>query len=189
MEYKVLHIEALIFSAPKPLTIEAIYDCLVERGFQEISKEQIKESIDILIAKYQDEIYSFEIVLAGNGYQFLTKPSYQESIAVLLKQESKRRLSKSVVETLSIIAYKQPVTKGGIEQVRGVNCDYAVKRLLEKELVEVKGRSDSIGKPVLFGTSTKFLEYFGINSLEDLPQPKDFKEEELEIRVESENNN
>jgi len=82
------------------------------------------------------------------------------------------------METLAIIAYKQPVTKTDIEQIRGVNCDYAVNKLLEKELIEIKGKADTIGRPMLYGTNTKFMDYFGVNDLKDLPTPKDFVQEE-----------
>ena len=111
----------------------------------------------------------------------MTKPAYQASIGILLKQQSKKRLSTSALETLSIIAYKQPVTKSEIEQIRGVNCDYTVQKLLEKELVEIKGKAESIGRPLLYGTSTRFMDYFGINSIKDLPTPKDFSPPENEI--------
>ena len=138
----------------------------------------IIEGIVSLEKKYEAEEYSFGLVQSGGGFQFLTKPAYQASISILLKQQSKRRLSNSAMETLAIIAYKQPVTKTEIEQIRGVNCDYAVNKLLEKELIEIKGKSDAIGRPMLYGTNLKFMDYFGINSLKDLPTPKDFVQEE-----------
>ncbi len=127
-----------------------------------------------MLIKYEDDKYPFQVYKTGGGYLFLTKPSYQASIGIYLKQKSKKRLSTSALETLSIIAYKQPITKTQVEQIRGVNCDYAVHKLLEKELIEIKGKSDSVGKPVLYGTTLKFMDYFGINSLSDLPTPKDF---------------
>jgi segregation and condensation protein B len=99
----------------------------------------------------------------------------------LLKQQSQKRLSSAQLETLSIIAYKQPITKGEVEQIRGVNSDYSVQKLLEKELIEIKGKSEGVGKPLIYGTSQKFMEYFGINSLQDLPQPKDFSQNENQI--------
>jgi segregation and condensation protein B len=111
----------------------------------------------------------------------LSKPAYQSSIGILLKQQSKKRLSNSALETLSIIAYKQPVTKSQIEQIRGVNCDYTTQKLLEKELIEILGKADSIGRPLLYGTSAKFMEYFGINDLSELPTPKDFSSEDNTI--------
>ncbi len=104
----------------------------------------------------------------------MTKPAYQASISILLKQQSQKRLSTAQLETLSIIAYKQPITKGEIERIRGVNSDYSVQKLLDKALVEIQGKSDGIGRPLIYGTSNKFMEYFGINAISDLPQPKDF---------------
>jgi segregation and condensation protein B len=104
----------------------------------------------------------------------------------MLKQQSKRRLSNSALETLSIIAYKQPVTKSEIERIRGVNCDYSIQKLLEKELIEIRGKSEAVGRPIIYGTSPNFMEYFGINDMKDLPTPKDFAPEENAIGEESE---
>lgn len=140
----------------------------------DVPEKHITEAIDKIDQKYQAEEFSFSLNYSGGGYQFLTKPAYQASIGIMLKQRSKRRLSTSALETLSIIAYKQPVTKGDVENIRGVNCDYAVQKLLEKGLVEIKGKSEAIGRPLLYGTSDQFMEYFGINSLNELPTPKDF---------------
>ena len=111
----------------------------------------------------------------------ITKPAYQSSISIYLKQQSKKRLSTAALETLSIIAYKQPVTKAEIEQIRGVNCDYSVQKLLEKNLVEIRGKADTIGRPLIYGTSDKFMDYFGINDLSELPTPKDIGQQENEI--------
>lgn len=147
----------------------------------DVPEKDIKASIEQIQEKYKDERFPFEVIKTGGGYQFLTKPAYQSSIGILLKQQSKKRLSSSALETLSIIAYKQPVTKSEMEQIRGVNCDYSVQKLLEKELVEIKGKSDGLGRPLLYGTSEKFMDYFGINDLKDLPTPKDFAVEENEI--------
>ncbi len=147
----------------------------------EVPLEDIQIGITKLEEKYSDETFSFGLVKSGGGFQFLTKPAYQASIGILLKQQSKKRLSNSALETLAIIAYKQPVTKSEIEQIRGVNCDYAVQKLLEKELVEIKGKSEAVGRPMLYGTNKKFMDYFGINNIKDLPTPKDFIQEENTI--------
>ena len=147
----------------------------------EVPEADIEAAVTTLCEKYSQEQFAMEVVKAGNGYQFMTKPAYQASIGILLKQTSRKKLSRAALETLSIVAYKQPVTKPQIEQIRGVNCDYAIRKLLEKELVELKGKSESVGKPLLYGTTDKFLEYFGIDHLGDLPAPKDFKDEENEI--------
>ncbi|NDE62443.1 MAG: SMC-Scp complex subunit ScpB, partial [Cyclobacteriaceae bacterium] len=109
------------------------------------------------------------------------KPAYQSSIQLLLRQHAQKRLSSAQLETLAIIAYKQPLTKGEVEQIRGVACDYSLQKLLEKELIEIKGKSDGVGRPLIYGTSQKFMDYFGINSLLDLPQPKDFSQPENQI--------
>jgi segregation and condensation protein B len=147
----------------------------------EIPKEDILDAVVSLQEKYSNEDFSFALDQIGGGYQFLTKPAYQVSVSILLKQQSQKRLSTAQLETLSIIAYKQPVTKTEIEHIRGVSCDYSIQKLLEKELLVIKGKSDSVGRPILYGTSNKFMEYFGINNLTDLPQPKDFFSEENQI--------
>jgi segregation and condensation protein B len=175
------HIEALIFCSASPLKLNEIQSSLSEMFETEIPEEDILKAIDELKIKYVDDQYSFDIVRSGGGYQFLTKPAYQASINILLKQQSKRRLSSSSMETLSIIAYKQPVTKTVLEQIRGVNCDYTVNKLLEKGLIEIRGKADSIGRPILYGTSPQFMDYFGINDISELPTPKDFAKEGSEI--------
>jgi len=147
----------------------------------DIPDKDIDQAIKAVAEKYKEESFSFQVEHVGGGYQFLTKPAYQSSIGILLKQQSKKRLSNSALETLSIIAYKQPVTKSQIEQIRGVNCDYTTQKLLDKELIEILGKADSIGRPLLYGTSSKFMEYFGINDLSDLPTPKDFRTEDNTI--------
>ncbi len=179
------HIEAIIFCSENPVTVADIQVCMDEMFDTEISEDQVVVAINELIEKYESDDFSFGIYSIAEGYQFLTKPSYQSSLSIYLKNTVKKRISASALETLSIIAYKQPITKTQIEQIRGVNCDYAVQKLLEKEIIEIKGKSESVGKPVLYGTSTKFLEYFGINSLNDLPQPKDFAQSENTIGEES----
>ena len=150
----------------------------------EIPEADIESALLRIQERYNSDEFAFEVVESGGGYQFLTKPAYQGSIGIYLKQQSKRRLSTSALETLSIIAYKQPVTKAEIEQIRGVNCDYSVQKLLEKNLVEIKGKSDSVGRPLIYGTSEKFMDYFGINELSELPTPKDFSDESNEIGTE-----
>lgn len=147
----------------------------------QMAEEQIEEILEALTQKYADDKYPFQVVHIGGGYQFLTKAAYQASIGIFLKQKSKKRLSTSALETLAIVAYKQPISKSQIEQIRGVNCDYAIHKLLEKELIEMKGKAQTPGKPVLYGTSDRFMDYFGINSLNDLPTPKDFSVPDNEI--------
>lgn len=169
------HIECLIFTADQPINLKDIRNCLEEAFGLKFSKEELQENLTALIEKYQDDRFSFEIQEIAEGYQFLTKPAYHNTIGTYLKQSTTRRLSRSALETLSIVAYKQPVTKTELERIRGVNCDYALGKLLEKELVSIMGRKDGPGRPLLYGTSDKFMDYFGLKSLRDLPTPKDFK--------------
>jgi segregation and condensation protein B len=163
------------------MKVEELEACLNEMFEAQIPSADILAALSNLVQKYTPDTFSFGIYQIAEGYQFLTKPAYQSSIGILLKQKSRKRLSTATLETLAIIAYKQPVTKTEIEQVRGVGCDYAIQKLLEKDLIVIKGKSDSIGRPILYGTSLKFMEHFGINSLKDLPQPKDFVTAENEI--------
>ena len=186
MDYLGNHIEALIFCSSKPITKKELHATLVEMFEAEIPEIDIDNALDRIIERYRSDDFSFEVVQSGGGFQYLTKPAYQSSIGIFLKQQSKRRLSTSALETLSIIAYKQPITKAEIEQIRGVNCDYSVQKLLEKNLVEITGKSDSVGRPLIYGTSEKFMDYFGINDLSELPSPKDFAGEDNEIGAEKE---
>ncbi|MEX2592113.1 MAG: SMC-Scp complex subunit ScpB [Anditalea sp.] len=181
MEFLHKHIEALVFCSPDPLGIDEIQRCLTEMFESEIPLDLLEKALGELQDKYSSEDFSFSLEHLGAGYQFLTKPAYQASISILLKQQSHKRLSTAQMETLSIIAYKQPVTKSEVEQIRGVSCDYSIQKLLEKELVTIKGKAESLGRPILYGTSGKFMDYFGINHLKDLPQPKDFLPEENQI--------
>jgi segregation and condensation protein B len=142
----------------------------------DIPDEDIMGAIQKLEEKYQAEEFSFQLFRSAGGFQFLTKPAYQTSIGIMLKQQSKKRLSTSAMETLSIIAYKQPISKTEIENIRGVNCDYAVQKLLDKGLIEITGKAETIGRPMLYGTTIKFMEYFGINELGELPVPKEFSD-------------
>jgi segregation and condensation protein B len=143
----------------------------------DIPEDDIISAIKKLEEKFAAEEFAFQIYRSAGGYQFLTKPAYQASIGILLKQQSKKRLSVSAMETLSIIAYRQPISKTEIENIRGVNCDYAVQKLLDKGLVEILGKSEGVGRPILYGTSPKFMEYFGISDISELPTPKDFSQE------------
>ncbi len=181
MDFLANHIEALIFCSSRPVKVEELQVCLAEMFETEVPLQDIRQAIERLEIKYLDPEFSFQICQLNGGYQFLTKPAYQYSIGILLKNRSKKRLSTSALETLSIIAYKQPIPRQHLEQIRGVNCDYTIQKLLEKELIEIKGKSDGVGRPLLYGTSEKFMNYFGLNNLKDLPSPKDFLSDENSI--------
>lgn len=179
-------IESLIFCSPKPIKVSDIIKTFSECEKADYSEKKISENIESLIKKYKNDKFSFEIIESGGGFQFLTKRDYSRLNEILLKQQSRRRLSISALETLSIIAYKQPVTKSEIEKIRGVNCDYTIQKLLDKELIEISGKSEKVGRPLIYNTSEKFMDYFGINNLNQLPTLKDFRKEENTIGNEQE---
>ena len=181
MNYLQHHVEALVFSSPNPLTVAEIKAVLGQLFEAEVDSAHIIEVVSHLQQRYQQDDFAFELIEVAGGFQFLTKSAYAASIGLLLKEQNKKRLSNSALETLSIIAYKQPVTKAEIEQIRGVSCDYALQKLLEKELIAIQGKAEAIGRPLLYGTSDKFERHFGLKSLKDLPTPKDFTQEENKI--------
>ncbi len=169
------NIEALIFSSETAVSKEDIVVC-IQKLYPEsiIEEELIEQHLQDILQKYQADYFSFELRVIGGGYQFFTKPAYHKTVSILIGQKEKKRLSTAALETLSIIAYKGPITKSECEAVRGVNCDYSVQKLLEKELIEVAGRLEhAVGKPVLYKVTPLFLDYFGINSTEELPKLKD----------------
>ena len=175
MDYLAPHIESLIFISDHALSFSDIKNCLEARFETKFSDEAIYDVIQKVTEKFQGEEHAIEIVEVSEGYQFMTKGIYHQTVGVFLRQTTRKRLSRSALETLSILAYKQPVSKPELEKIRGVSCDYAIQKLLEKELVIILGRSDGPGKPLLYGTSEKFMDYFGLKSLADLPTPKEFQ--------------
>jgi len=177
------HIEALIFASEKPLTgLEIVELINTAFGFMEerITLEQVETGVQGIREKYLSEFYSFELRQSGGGWQFLTKKEFYKTIAQLNGDKFLKRLSNAALETLAIVAYKQPVTKGEIEAIRGVNSDYSIQKLLEKELVIISGRNETMpGKPLIYSTSKSFMDYFGINSPADLPKIKEVFAQQL----------
>ncbi len=177
------HIEALIFASDKPLTALEITELVNNAfGFMEdkITLDQVESAIEGIVEKYQSEFYPFAVSQSGGGWQFLTKKDFHKTIAQLNGEKFLKRLSTASLETLSIIAYKQPVTKADIEAIRGVSSDYAIQKLLEKELIVITGRNESLpGHPLIYATSKSFMDYFGLNSPEDLPKLKEVYDDTL----------
>jgi len=172
------HIEALIFSSVQSIGVQEIILALNAVFNTEHIETQIFESIDQIRDKYKQDDFAIELVFLNNGYQFLTKKDYHETVNQLQLHRSKKKLSQAAMETLAIIAYRQPITKLEIEQIRGVNSDYSVQRLLEKELISIDGKAETPGRPILYSTSPLFMDYFSLNSLNQLPQLKDIVKEE-----------
>src|SRR6476469_1679933 len=179
----ILHIEALLFASDRPLTAIDLTELINSAfGFMEekATTEQIQTAIDGIVEKYSSEFYPFGLRESGGGWQFLTKKDYHKTVAQLNGEKFLKRLSTAALETLSIIAYKQPITKSEIEAIRGVSCDYSIQKLLEKELIVISGRNEELpGKPLVYATSKNFMDYFGLNSPEDLPKLKEVFEEAM----------
>lgn len=177
------HIEALIFASDKALSAAEITELVNNAlGFIEDRADtgQVEAAIEGIREKYDSEFYAFELKQSGGGWQFLTKPEFHKTVALLNGDKFIKKLSVAALETLAIIAYKQPVTKSEMEAIRGVNCDYAVQKLLEKDLVVITGRNeDAVGKPLIYATSKSFMDYFGINSADELPKISEVYMEEM----------
>jgi len=169
------HIESLIFVAESPIKFADIQSVLEELFDAKVKKKDIEAAIEVIKTRYALDDSAIELVQIAGGYQFLTKGAFHNTVGILLKQNSKKRLSTAALETLSIVAYKQPTTKTEVEAIRGVSCDYAIHKLLEKELIAMVGRADTPGRPLLYATSEKFMDYFGLKDLSELPKPKEFK--------------
>jgi segregation and condensation protein B len=166
-----LHIEALIFASEKSISVLEIKQVAQTAFEQEFTNAYIEDKIGNIKNKYIG--HAIELVQLNGGYQFLTRSEFHTTINQLQVNRSKKKLSQASLETLAIVAYKQPITKLEIEQIRGVNCDYTVQRLLEKELIAMAGKANTVGKPILYALSNTFMDYFGINSVDDLPKMND----------------
>ena len=181
MELLKQQVEALIFCSEQSISLDEIKASLKLSFEWELTDEEVIEAIEGIKSKYLSDDFAFELIEISEGYQFLTKKQYHPTINSLIQHKSKKKLSVSQMETLAIIAYRQPIAKSEVEHIRGVSCDYAVQKLLEKELIEISGKSDGPGRPVLYSTSRNFMDYFGIRNVKDLPQLKDLHVEGNEI--------
>ncbi len=139
----------------------------------DVDAELVQAIVDDIMERYRTGPYPFEVVALAGGYQFLTKPEYKDAVATLLAEQARKKLSASALETLAIVAYRQPITKAEVELVRGVSADYALLKLLERGLIAIGGRKDAPGRPVLYQTTPRFLEHVGIRTLADLPPVKE----------------
>lgn len=170
-------IEALIFASDEPIAAEKIVKIIVENEEQiEISEETVDLFVDKLNARYEEQTQSFHIEKMGGGYTFLTHKKYHYWLSVFQHENAYRKLSQAAIESLAIVAYRQPITKPEVDQIRGVDSGYILRQLMEKALIEVSGRADRPGKPLLYRTTKHFLRHFGINSVNELPKPREIEE-------------
>ncbi len=171
-----LTVEALVFAAGRVVSAEEIRDCVARiSGTVGPSDEEIETSVEALNGDYESSKRAFRINLWGGGYRMATIADVAPYIQTLF-EEPPRRLTRSLMETLSIVAYRQPVTKPEIDDVRGVDSNYGLRKLMELGFVTMTGRSDTVGRPLLFGTTHRFLEEFGLLSLDELPKLREAEE-------------
>jgi segregation and condensation protein B len=183
-------IEALLFATDEPLSVKQVVDIfgILDEGEtpSSITPDEVLAAIEELNGDYERTGRTVRIVKVAGGYQFATRPEFARWLGKMLREKSKRKLSLSALETLAVIAYKQPVTKPEIETIRGVNADYVLHTLLERSLVAIVGRAATPGRPLLYGTTKEFLKHFGVNDLSELPKPREIDElmAEAEFEVE-----
>lgn len=175
-------IEGILFAMGDSVEVDKIAAAL------EIEESEAVEIMDDLARHYEEEGRGVRIVRLENSYQMCTAPEIYEYLVQLAKQPKKIRLTDVLLETLSIVAYKQPVTKAEIEKIRGVSCGHVVSKLVDYRLIEEVGRLDAPGRPILFGTTEEFLRSFGVNSIEELPRVSPVKIEEFKQQAEAEAN-
>ena len=180
LESLMLHVEALVFAGDRPITQMEMVEILAQSVEPGIAPDDVAASITAISQKYDAPHFPFQLVETGGGFRFLTKKAYHGTVLHLVGDRHIKKLSAAAMETLAIIAYKQPVTKSEVEYIRGVSADYSIQKLLEKELIVISGRKeDAVGKPLIYSTSKHFMDYLGINSKEQLPQLRDITDREI----------
>lgn len=170
-------IESLIFTSPEPISADRICEIIVqgEENLQ-LEPESINAFVDKLNQRYEENGLAFTIEFVAGGYTFVTKKRYESWLSIFQHEDAYRKLSQSAIESLAIVAYRQPVTKPEVDNIRGVDSGYILRQLLEKVLIEVSGRLDAPGKPLLYRTTRHFLKHFGIKSIDELPRPREIEE-------------
>jgi segregation and condensation protein B len=180
MELKYI-IESLLFSAQRPMSVKELREVLVNaateenadeaaKPFKKIKEEEVGSALEELAKDHETAGRSYRLECIGGGWHFVTQPEFSPWLRAMVGVKNRpSRLTQAALETLAIIAYRQPVTRAEVEQVRGVNVDGTMQTLLERGLVEQSGRAEVVGRPALYSTTALFLEYFGLRGLEDLP--------------------
>jgi len=168
-------IEVLLFITDRPLSLRRLKDVLFE---DKVSDGEIKSAIDALVSKYNSPTFGIEIKEVAGGWQFASKSDYSEWVKKLYRERTRVKLSPSALETLSIIAYRQPITRLEVEDIRRVESGGVIETLLERKLIKIVGRKETIGRPLLYGTTQEFLRYFGLKNLSELPTIEDFAPQE-----------
>lgn len=174
-------IEAIIFASEQRITLDEIRDIVQKTLNKPIKESEIRTLVEAIQTRYDRPDSAFALQNIDGGVLFMTKSAYHPFLQQLQVHRSRKKLSQAALETLAIVAYKQPVTKLEIEQIRGVSCDYSLQKLLERDLIHILGKAKAVGRPLLYGTSSTFMEYFGLNDISDLPKMKDLAPQENSI--------
>lgn len=169
-------VEALVFASDVALRSEDVARCYGEVTGADVSPDDVDAAVDRLNAAYRAEGRAFRIRHWAGGLRMATIDEVAPFVRALFEEDVTRRMSRSLLETLAVIAYKQPVTKPEVDHVRGVSSDYAVRQLLDRDFVTIAGRGEGIGRPLLYATTERFLEQFGLRALTDLPKPREIAE-------------
>lgn len=164
-------VEALIFASDTPISENRIKNIV-----EELTPAEINKLVDELNAEYDQNDHAFRIARLAGGFQLVTRPELANYVKQYYKGRTKSKLSRAALEALAIIAFKQPISRPEIDMIRGVNSDGVVRNLLERNLIFISGRSETIGRALLYSTSPEFLRYLGINEISDLPKPKEIEE-------------
>lgn len=170
-------IEAMLVSSDRPLKPLAIADAMAVHLRVSVGEPQIAEAIENLNSQYREHGRAFAIEHVSGGYRMMTLPEHAPVIAAMHRSRATTRLSKPALETLAIIAYRQPITRAELEAIRGVACGEVVRTLMDRRLVKITGRAEELGRPMLYGTTRQFLDTFGLASVKDLPKPEDFADQ------------
>lgn len=170
-------IEAFIFTSPEPIDAERICELIVQGDENlQLEPDAIRPFVEKLNERYEKNRLAFTITKVAGGYTFATRERFESWLSIFQHEDAYRKLSQSAIETLAIVAYKQPITKPEVDDIRGVDSGYMLRQLLEKVLIEVSGRLDAPGRPLLYKTTKHFLKHFGINSIDELPKPREIEE-------------
>ncbi|MBI4352530.1 MAG: SMC-Scp complex subunit ScpB [Candidatus Omnitrophica bacterium] len=169
-------VEALLFASERPLSVKEMGEAFGE----EADEKALEAGLHELKNEYESQGRGFKLVEIAGGFQLVSDPRFASTLKRFYQAREKKRLTQASLETLSIVAYKQPVSRADVEFIRGVQVDGALKTLLERNLIRIAGRKDVPGRPLLYGTTREFLEYFGLKGLEELPPLKEFTEAPLE---------
>lgn len=169
-------VEALVFASDVPLCADDVARAYDDVTGHETTPEDVSAAVETLNGRYRERGAAFRVYEWGGGYRLATIEEMAPFVKSLFTREEERRLSRSLLETLAIVAYRQPVTKPEIDHVRGVGSDYAIRGLIDRNLVRITGRSESVGRPLLYGTTETFLDQFGLDALDALPQPREIED-------------